>query len=163
MKQGIIMALAGVALLGSVLLFAGQRPTSQTGEVKTERTTREVALACDPEMGQAFHIHPTLQIVVNGENVPLSPDIGIRQTCMTVLHTHGSDGVIHVESPEVRDFTMGDFFAVWGQSFNKDEVLSHRVDEAHSIRMTVNDVEVDTYENTVLKDGDRIVISYDSI
>ena len=161
MKQGIIIGIASIALLGGVLLFAGQRPTAQTGEVKTDRTTREVAVACDPEMGQAFHIHPTLQIMVNGENVPLTPDIGISQTCMTAIHTHGTDGVIHVESPEKRDFTLGDFFAVWGQPFSKNEILTYKADATHRVRIMVNGVEVDTYEKTILQDGEQIVISYE--
>lgn len=157
------MALAGIALLGGVFLFAGQKPTAQTGEVRAERTTREVALTCDPEMGQVFHIHPTLQIMVNGENIPLPPNIGIRQTCMTVLHTHEPDGTIHVESPEKRDFTVGDFFAVWEQPFSKDEVLTYKASDSHHIRITVNGQEVDTFEDTILRDGELIVISYEAI
>lgn len=82
---------------------------------------------------------------------------------MTVLHTHTPDGVIHVESPEKRDFTLADFFAVWKQPFSKDELLGYRVDATHRIRVTVDGYEVDTYENTVLRDGERIVISYETI
>jgi len=162
MKQNLILAVACIAILGGVLLFAGQRPETAS-EVKTERTTREVALACDSEMPQGFHIHPVLTIVVNGENVPVPPNIGIRQTCMTVLHTHTPDGVIHVESPEKRDFTLADFFAVWEQPFSKDEILTYKADATHRVRITVDGKEVDTYENTILKDAEQIVISYETL
>jgi len=80
-----------------------------------ERTNRELALLCDDEMADGFHIHPVLEIVVNGERVSIPPNIGIQKTCMTALHTHTPDGLIHVESPEKRDFTLADFFAVWNQ------------------------------------------------
>ncbi len=33
------------------------------------------------------------------------------------LHTHDASGVIHVESPTARAYTLGDFFAVWGVRF----------------------------------------------
>lgn len=151
----------GLVVLGGVLVFAGQRPA--TGELKTERTTREIALTCDPEMAQGFHVHPILEIVVNGESVPVPANIGVGPTCMTVLHTHTPDGVIHVESPEKRDFTLADFFAVWEQPFSKDEILTNKADATHRVRITVDGHEVDTYENTVLRDGERIVISYETI
>ena len=33
------------------------------------------------------------------------------------LHVHDTSGVIHVESPTVRGYTLGQFFAVWGVRF----------------------------------------------
>lgn len=151
-------------VLGAGLVFAFRSPSQQSlGLIETERTTREVALACDPEMAEGFHIHPILEIVVNGESVPIPENIGIRETCMTVLHTHTPDGVIHVESPEKRDFTLADFFAVWEKPFTKDEILSYQADATHKIIVTVDGVEVDTFENTVLRDAERIVIRYEAI
>ena len=38
------------------------------------------------------------------------------------LHTHAADGIIHIESPVHRTFTLGDFFDVWGQSLGPDQV-----------------------------------------
>jgi len=81
---------------------------------------------------------------------------------MTSLHTHTPDGLIHVESPEKRDFTLGDFFAVWEKPFSSDAVLDYVADETHSIRVTVNGEAIDTFEDTVLGDGDEIVVEYGS-
>src|SRR5581483_12030445 len=39
---------------------------------------------------------------------------------ITELHTHEPDGIIHVESPVNRKFTLGEFFDVWGLRFTKD-------------------------------------------
>lgn len=151
-------------VLGVGLVFAFRSPSTQPSNlVETTRTTREVALACDKEMAGGFHIHPILEIVVNGEPVPVPQNIGVRETCMTVLHTHTPDGLIHVESPEKRDFTLADFFAVWERPFTKDEILSYKTDATHRIVVTVDGVEVDTFENTVLRDAERIVIRYEAI
>jgi hypothetical protein len=160
MKQNVILGTIVVAIIGGAIFLIST--SSKPNELQTERTTREVALTCDPEMAQGFHIHPILKIVADGEPIEVPANIGVRSNCMTVLHTHTPDGVIHVESPERRDFTLGDFFAVWEQPFNKDEVLSYKADTTHEVRVTVNGVEVGTYENTVLRDADQIEISFGS-
>ncbi len=35
--------------------------------------------------------------------------------CFYWLHTHTEDGIIHIESPVQRTFTLGHFFAIWGR------------------------------------------------
>ena len=158
MKNSII---AGGAVVIAIVLIAGAVMMNGNGSALSERTNREVALTCTTDMATEFHVHPNLSIIISGERQVLPANIGIKPTCMSSLHTHTADGVIHVESPEKRDFTLSDFFAVWGESFTKDEVLGFKADATHQIRVTVNGVEVDTYENTVLKDLEKIVISYE--
>lgn len=155
MKQNLII-LALIGVFSAVLFIFVAQPSEM-------RTTREVALTCDKEMANGFHIHPILEIVANGKKVEVPADIGVGPTCMTALHTHTPDGIIHVESPEIRDFTLGDFFAVWNQPFSKDEILTYKANAMHRVRITVNGVEVDTYEHTILRDGERIVIYYEAI
>jgi hypothetical protein len=36
-------------------------------------------------------------------------------TCLYWLHTHAADGIIHIESPVRRTFTLGQVFNEWGQ------------------------------------------------
>jgi len=158
-KIQIILGVGVVLVIGGFLIFT--KPFVGTDQPST-RTNREVALACDREMAEGFHIHQTLEIVANGEKVLVPANIGVQATCMTALHTHTPDGLIHVESPEKRDFMLADFFAVWDKPFNKDQILDFKVDETHTITMQINEVLVETFENTVLKDGDRIVITYGS-
>lgn len=158
MKATILVIGGSVLLLAAALsMRGGPEPVRDFSAL----STRELATLCDREMAGGFHIHPTLQIIAHGENVEVPTNIGVGPTCMTVLHTHSSDGLIHVESPEQRDFTLGDFFAVWQQPFSKDEVLTYKTDVSSRIRVTVNGTEVGTYENTVLKEGDKIVIYYE--
>jgi hypothetical protein len=66
--------------------------------------------------GTALHIHQHLDLYVDGRRVTVPAGIGIdeSQGFISPLHTHDESGVIHVESPDVRTFTLGQFFAVWG-------------------------------------------------
>lgn len=127
----------------------------------SSKTNREVALACTTDMATQFHVHPKLEIMINGQKQEIPANLGVGLSCMNALHTHDSSGVIHVESPEKRDFTLSDFFAVWNKTYSKDRVLDYKVDATHVIRETVNGQEVQNYENTILRDKDQIVIYYE--
>ena len=126
-----------------------------------KKTNREVALACTTDMATQFHIHPNLEIIINGQKQEIPTDIGIVDGCMNALHTHDTTGEIHVESPEKRDFTLDDFFAVWKKTYNKNQIFDHKVDDSHIIRQTVNGKENQEYENIILRDDDQIIISYE--
>jgi hypothetical protein len=65
--------------------------------------------------GTVLHIHQHLDIFVDGKHVTVPQSIGIYDgQYITELHTHDTSGVMHVESPTKRDYTLGDFFGVWG-------------------------------------------------
>lgn len=146
-----IVVIVGV---GYLAVSAPKRPPSSI-------TTREVALNCTTDMATVFHIHPTLAISINGVSKEIPSNVGIKAGCMNALHTHDKTGLIHVESPEKRDFTLADFFAVWGEPFSSTQLFDQTVDDAHLIRVIVNGEPVETYENTVLHERDDIVISYE--
>ena len=127
----------------------------------SSKTNREIALTCTTDMATQFHIHPVLKIIINGQQQEIPANIGVKSACMNALHTHDNKGTLHVESPEKRDFTLADFFAVWNKTYNKDQILDSKVDDTHVIKETVNGTKVQNYENTVLRDKDEIVISYE--
>ena len=127
----------------------------------SSKTNHELALSCTTDMATQFHIHPHLEIVVDSQKQEIPARIGIRPTCMNSLHTHDNIGTLHVESPEKRDFTLADFFAVWGKIYNQNQILDYKTDATHTIRETVNGRDVQDYENTVLRDGDEIIIYYE--
>jgi hypothetical protein len=96
-------------------------------------------IQCAPVEQLAYHIHAHLQVFVDGLPKALPAAIGIlgpvpTQTqegpfygasrCYYWLHTHTQDGVIHIESPAVRVYTLGDFFDEWGQPLSADRVAS---------------------------------------
>lgn len=66
--------------------------------------------------GNALHIHQHLDIFVDGKPVAVPPGIGINNSVpfISSIHTHDTSSVIHVESPVVTDFTLGQFFDIWG-------------------------------------------------
>jgi hypothetical protein len=71
-----------------------------------------------PTEGTAVHIHQHLDLYVDGRKVLVPAGIGIDPAVgYAPLHTHDPSGVIHVESPTVRTYTLGAFFAVWGVRF----------------------------------------------
>jgi hypothetical protein len=71
-----------------------------------------------PMEGTAVHIHQHLDLYVDGRKVLVPAAIGIDPAVgYAPLHTHDPSGVIHVESPTVRTYTLGEFFAVWGVRF----------------------------------------------
>ncbi len=129
----------------------------------SSKTNRELALICTTDMATQFHIHPNLEIIINGKQQQIPEGIGINSGCMNSLHTHDNSGKIHVESPEKRDFTLADFFAVWKKTYSKDQIFDYKADEIHIIRETVNEKETQDYENTILRDNDQIIIYYRSL
>ncbi len=148
----------GVILL--LLIIWAYSNNHQKSIVNSSKSNREVALTCTTDMATAFHIHPNLEIVINGQKQVIPAGIGISATCMNSLHTHDTSGQIHVESPQKRDFTLADFFAVWGQTFTQNDIIEHKVDANSTITVAVNGKSVDTYENTIMHDQDKIVINY---
>jgi hypothetical protein len=69
--------------------------------------------------GTALHIHQHLDVFANGRRVPVPAGIGIDASggFISPLHTHDATGIIHVESPTVEPFYLGQFFGVWGVRF----------------------------------------------
>jgi hypothetical protein len=94
-------------------------------------------ISCQTNEQTLFHIHAHLTVFVNGtarqvpaaigipgaqaQNTASGPFIG-SGTCFCWLHTHAADGIIHIESPVKRIYTLGDFFAEWGQPLSSSRV-----------------------------------------
>lgn len=87
----------------------------------------------------AYHIHSHLTVLVNGSRKVIPYGIGIvppysLQTAQDgkrfvsggsgfyFLHTHDETGIIHVESPSPRQYTLGNFFHLWGQPLSSSLV-----------------------------------------
>ena len=94
-------------------------------------------ISCQTTEQTLFHIHVHLTIFVNGAARQIPAAIGIpgaqaqstangpfigSGTCFYWLHTHAADGIIHIESPVHRTFTLGNFFDEWGQPLSTTQV-----------------------------------------
>jgi hypothetical protein len=106
----------------------------------------------------AFHIHQHLDIFVDGKPVPggVPPNIGINDgSYITELHTHASDGIVHVESAREADFTLGQFFAEWAVFLDSRCVGAY----CNRLRWYVNGKrQTGNPQNLVLKDHQEIAI-----
>src|SRR3989441_10893850 len=49
--------------------------------------------------------------------------IGFSSTCARPLHTHDTSGTIHVETDVNQNYTIGDFFLIWGKVFNSSGIF----------------------------------------
>ncbi len=109
-----------------------------------------------------LHIHSTLSIIVNGKKIGIPADVGIGATYHSPMHTHKTDGVIHMEYSGVvksKDLILGKFFDIWGKKFNKNSFMGNSLKDG-VVKMTVNGKENTEFKNYSMKDGDIIDIVY---
>jgi hypothetical protein len=89
--------------------------------------------------GTRLHIHQHLDVFVKGRRVTIPAGVGIGiqglQPFFSPLHTHDSTGVVHVESPVVKTFTLGQFLAVWGVRFTPRCLGGYCMRGANTIRV----------------------------
>lgn len=159
----VIAAVAAIAI-GVVIAAAG-------GVIQPPKAPE----AIDDSKPMVMHIHPKLSLFVDGKPVSIPANIGIdpnlyktheldaygmempdmpSMPVMYPTHTHDASGTIHVESNEVRDYTLGNFLDVWGMDFS-----------GKTVKMTVNGASVsdDTdYRNHVFEDGAQITLDVKS-
>jgi hypothetical protein len=108
-----------------------------------------------------YHVHADLEILIDGQPVTVPKNTGIRSNCIFWLHTHDDTGLVHVEAPEKRDFTLGQFFAVWGQPLSAAQFLGSTVDASHKITATVNGTPFTGDPASIpLADRETIVLQY---
>jgi len=103
-------------------------------------------IECDRGERDDYHVHPQLIVYVEGQLVTITNNIGVipveegdRVECLYWLHTHNAQtGTIHVEAPREDNYTLGQFFAIWGQPLSSTQLLDRTIDAERSIRATVN-------------------------
>ena len=91
----------------------------------------------------AVHYHAHLDIIANGQKVTLAAGVGFvirnqRATGITVLHTHDTTGVIHIESAKNKPYTLGQVFTEWDVALNANQVGGLEVDDTHVLQAYVN-------------------------
>jgi hypothetical protein len=94
-------------------------------------------IACGSSEQLAFHIHVRLTVFVNGQQRSVPAGVGFANpqvqntshgpvvgngACISWLHTHTTDGIVHIESPVVRQYTLGNFFDIWRQPLSSTQV-----------------------------------------
>ena len=74
----------------------------------------------------AFHIHTQFNITINNQSYPIPAGIGIiPNNCIYWMHTHDESGLIHIESPIKKEFTLGQFLDIWNRFKSSDTVVQY--------------------------------------
>lgn len=118
-------------------------------------------IRCDSMEGAVQHIHSHLQIFNRGRRIEVPAQIGIMQIagCLYWVHTHATDGIIHIEAPTMRVFTLGQFFDIWDQNLSRSQAGPVHAPRGRTLRVTVNGrLWTGDPRSITLRDHEEIVI-----
>jgi hypothetical protein len=76
---------------------------------------------------------------------------GMTMTSMAPIYTNSNSGLIKIGSTVVKNYTLGDFFNIWGMNLN-DKTVNAIVDGKST----------PDYRNHILKDGEQIILNITS-
>ena len=152
---GLIIAVSvgiGLAVASSKVLSGSNAPLSVDG------------IQCNVVEQLVFHNHAHLDIFINGQPYTIPSQVGIVPgKCIYWLHTHDDSGVIHIESPVTRNFTLGQFFDIWNKKFANTQIFDNPVNAKNAMSVYVNGNKINggmSYRDINLKEHDQIAIVY---
>ena len=140
-------------------------------------------ISCTTGEQLTVHYHADLQIYVDGKLQTVPEGIGIvlpdgtnsphltsngATSCIYSLHTHDSTGIVHIESPDNRSYTLGNLFDIWGQHLSTTQFLGHKVDATHKLSVITYDatgakrVVTGDPSKVVMSAHETVVIQYNS-
>jgi hypothetical protein len=140
-------------------LQTGQPPWPPEYKHLAERLRQ---LGLPPGGSEKFHHHALLHIYVDGLLVPLAANIGLEPAkgLESSLHTHDHTGIIHMEAPAPYNYTLGDFFAVWGVKFGPAQLGGLTGYGGDKLHFYLNGRPLSNPAAHVLQNNDSVVIGY---
>jgi hypothetical protein len=172
--------IVGVLLIVGLVTFFATRPQPLGAANGSPVDT----IQCGTSEQLQVHYHANLQIYANGQLQQVPAGAGIVEpnlpgvgphlatngatVCLYWLHTHDTSGVIHIESPTNRSYTLGNFFDIWGQHLSATRVGKYTVGKGQTLTVEIFDAggHLSVYtgdpRNIVLKSRETIVLLYDS-
>jgi hypothetical protein len=118
-----------------------------------------------------IHIHPQVSILIRGASETLPASIGINRDLwrdhsldrygvngLSPLLTRDSSGIIHIESNAVRNFTLYEFLAVWGESISLSQVVGNQVQPGESVCIFVNSQSTPLSSDVIFVDQQKIIL-----
>ncbi|HVZ23808.1 MAG TPA: hypothetical protein VG871_22195 [Vicinamibacterales bacterium] len=120
------------------------------------------------------HIHAHLSIFDHGQQIAVPAGIGIVRPFQIErgfvgsgngfywVHTHDQTGIVHIESPDERKYTLGNFFDVWGEPLATDNVAGlkgpvHAFVDGKPYTGNPRDIVLTAHEEITLEIGTPIV------
>jgi hypothetical protein len=180
---GVLVGLLVLTWAGFAI-FGGGQPTFNPTPLSPANGQVVDGIACSTGEMLQVHYHANLQIYVDGQQVPVPAGVGIVEpdssiasphqssngtlSCLYNLHTHDGSGIIHIESPDNRDYTLGNLFDIWGQRLSSAQLMQNKVDGTHKLVVVVFDAngQKSTYtgdpHNLTLNQHDTIYLLYNS-
>jgi hypothetical protein len=128
-----------------------------------KKRLKEIGLPTLTQEGAVLHTHEHLDIFVAGKQLPVPSDIGINDAAgfIAPIHTHDETAIIHVESPTLRTFDLGQFFDIWGVLFTKDCIGGYCSQGDKNLEVFVNGNIFQGDPRTIeLKEHEEIVVTF---
>lgn len=129
--------------------------------VLANRSSSASQVGCSTTEQTTYHIHSHLTIITNGQERQVPANIGIEANCLRWLHTHDTSGIIHVEAPSKDDYTLGQFFEVWGEPLSKFQMLNYKATKGKQVRAYIDGKPyTGNPRDILLRDKEQIVLEY---
>ena len=106
---------------------------------------------------ETFHNHVHLDVFLDGRRTPVPNGMGQSETVFAGIHTHDTEGVIHLEADEDFGPTLGDVFSIWGVRFS-DTCVGAYCEPDRPIAVYVNGDEMDDFVDYELKEHDQVAV-----
>ena len=147
-----IAAVIAVIIIAAVYFSENQNQTPSANAID--------GVNCDPTEAVTYHIHAHLDMIVDNKFVTIPQGIGIKPNeCLYWLHTHTPDGIIHIESPTARIFTLGQIIHVWDATPGISTTFEKLTNNDANLKVFVNGNEVkESFDKIALSAHDEIVI-----
>ena len=169
-----LVLLSAGALATSALATANRLPGLMTSKAPWPANNRAllharlgaIGLPALKAEGQRLHIHQHLDMAVRGKVYAIPEGIGIDHhgRFISPLHTHDFSGIMHVESPTVRKFTLGQWFDVWGLRFSSKCLGGYCAKGKERVWLFVNGKRwLGNPRAVVLKDHQEIVVAFGTL
>ncbi len=106
------------------------KPAFPPGNTKDGGAGAKVdGIQCETQERVTLHNHTHLALFDNGVQMQVPQFIGLVPTlqCLYWLHTHATDGIIHIEAPDFTapnggPYTLGMFFDIWGEPLTRSQI-----------------------------------------
>src|ERR1700674_5243172 len=144
-KKGNDVPLLPIAVAGILLVFAIGLIIYFLANNKSTAPSVAAGIPCDQLEHTQIHYHAAVQIVYQGNVLPIPANIGIvtnpvsgSTPCFYWLHVHAANtDVIHIESPATDTFTLGQFFTVWSTWSKSNGGPNEPLDATHVSTLTL--------------------------
>lgn len=110
--------------------------------------------------GTVVHVHQHLDIVINGKNMAVPGEMGDIDGYVSALHTHDDSGIIHLESPDTKNYTLGQFFDEWGVALNDNCVATYCSNDQNKLVVAVNGQPIQHPRDHILAAHEEIEVWY---